>query len=633
MQNIPGIPLKETESKLTAPTFSAVGRDDRQSLFAEVFAMHSASVESELSMAPVATREKMLDAAPQRQEEVRTVAQGAETRSRETGKEALRPAREARDATKDERDDRDARDERMSREDFEKVKDDLKAYGLTDDEIKALEKKVASDQGMTWKEFVATLAEKMEAARKAVLDDEHKETLANFFAKLGFSAEESETLMARLENGEQDRVMGELQARLAELPKARQLLLTKEEVVAFSSAMGFSGEFTAKLKEMFGSGTTVKEMREAFTLIRQEMSDMSAKDRALVRAVGKAFAQAMGEQSRESSSARDLDAAVDLKPRVAEEAPKAEAKGPAHAKAQTPAQATGQPQVQTGAEARTKANADASVKDDTEAKAQARAEVREDFKEAVDTRRNNAGTEAARKSSQPLPEKAAETRTDNGQGDPRQDSGSDADAESNKAWNNFFGRLKDDSGTAASRTQVRAETLEQALRTDVTDTASRTQSRAWEKVDAPRVMRQVENAVIRNLTNGTKQLTLQLTPENLGKLNIVLQVQGKEVNAVIRADNAESARIINENIEVIRNALEGQGLKVEKLDVQAGLTGNQDNTWTGHDQHNLSREREIMAAMRRHMRAMRGDTGGEAAAGHSEPVHAPRTENGIHVIA
>ncbi|WP_285906535.1 flagellar hook-length control protein FliK [Pseudodesulfovibrio pelocollis] len=615
MQNIPGIPLQDTTDRLKGQKFSAFGRNDQQSMFAEVFAMHSASVENELSMAPVATREKMLDAAPVRQEEIRTVASDPKNRSREAGKEAIRPAREARDANRDERAERDERDERMTREDLEKVRDDLKAYGLSDDEIKALEKKITSDEGMTWKEFVTALAEKMEMTRKAALGDEDKDALGSFFAKLGFSAEESATLVARLENGEQDKVMSELQSRLAELPKARQLLLTKEEVVAFSSAMGFSGEFTAKLKEMFGSTTTVKEMREAFTLIRQEMADMDAKDRSLVRAVGKVFAQAMGEQARESSAARNLEAAVDLKPRVAEDAPRAEARNQARSQVQPQVQAQPQPQVQ--------------------------AQVQEDFKEAVDTRRDNAGAEVARKSGQPLPEKYGESTTDNGRRESKSEAKADAkpeartesESDSNKAWNNFFGRLRDDSGTAESRTQVRTETMEQALKTDAADTASRTQSRAWEKVDAPKVMRQVENAVFRNLTNGTKQLTLQLTPENLGKLSIVLQVQGKEVNAVIRADNAEAARVINENIEVIRSALEGQGLKVEKLDVQAGLAGNQDNTWAGNDQHNLAREREIMTAMRRHMRAMRGETGGEAAAGLSEPVHAPRTENGIHVIA
>ncbi|MFH1914342.1 MAG: flagellar hook-length control protein FliK [Pseudomonadota bacterium] len=609
MQNIPGIPL--VDDKHNAPKFPAFGRNERQSMFAEVFAMHSASVESELSMAPVATKEKMLDAAPVRQEEIRTVADDSRTRSRETRKEAIQPAREARDAKTDERAERDERDERMTREDLENVRDDLKAYGLTDDEIKAFEKKIASDEGMTWKEFVAALAGKMEMTRQATLGDEDKNALGSFFAKLGFSAEESATLVARLENGEQDKVMSELQSRLAELPKARQLLLTKEEVVAFSSAMGFSGEFTAKLKEMFGSTTTVKEMREAFTLVRQEMTDMDAKDRTLVRAVGKAFVQAMGEQARESSAARDLEAAVDLKPRVAEDAPKTEA----------------------------------------------RAQAREDFKEAVDTRRDNAGAETARKSDQPLSEKSGGNMADNGQRESKSeakpdakpdarpdaksdakseagiDARTDAESESSKAWNNFFGRLRDDSGTAASRTQVKTETMEQALRTDTTDPASKIQTRAWEKVDAPKVMRQVENAVFRNLTNGTKQLTLQLTPENLGKLSIVLQVQGKEVNAVIRADNTEAARVINENIEVIRSALEGQGLKVEKLDVQAGLTGNQDNTWAGNDQHNLARDREVMTAMRKHMRAMRGETGGENAARHNEVVHSPRAENGIYFIA
>jgi len=147
-------------------------------------------------------------------------------------------------------------------------------------------------------------------------------------------------------------------------------------------------------------------------------------------------------------------------------------------------------------------------------------------------------------------------------------------------------------------------------------------------------MKQVETAMFRNLGNGTKQLTLQLTPENLGKLNIMLQVQGKEVNAVIRAENHDAAKLINENIDLIKNALENQGLKVEKLEVQTGLAGNQDSQdWFGQNQHNLARDREAMAAMRNHVKSMRNNGNDVAQDLQRSGEQAINADQGLHVIA
>ena len=147
-------------------------------------------------------------------------------------------------------------------------------------------------------------------------------------------------------------------------------------------------------------------------------------------------------------------------------------------------------------------------------------------------------------------------------------------------------------------------------------------------------MKQVETALLKNLGNNTKQLTLQLTPENLGKLSIVLQVHGKEVNAVIRAENPEAAKIIASNIDIIKNALESEGLKVEKLEVQAGLTNNQDShDWFGQNEHNMARDREAMATMRNHMKTMRGGNDNMAQDLQSLREQAINADNGLHIIA
>ena len=148
-------------------------------------------------------------------------------------------------------------------------------------------------------------------------------------------------------------------------------------------------------------------------------------------------------------------------------------------------------------------------------------------------------------------------------------------------------------------------------------------------------MKQVDDAVLRTLNSGAKQLTLQLSPENLGKLSIVLQVSGKEVGATIRAESADAAKVIADNLDIIKSSLEAQGLKVEKLDVQTGLTGNQDyRDWYGENEHNLARDREAVIAMRNHMKQMREENG-DILGQDMQLVRdrAMLADNGLHLIA
>ena len=557
MQNIPGIVLDKATEQVKAVHFSPVKRGEQHSLFADLFDQHSTMIENELALTPVSTKDKMLDVTPKVVEEKKQV-NAANTKA---------PVKEDKQPVRD-------RDERMTQDDLDEVRDDLKEYGMSEKEIADIEKKVNSDEGLTWNQFVSTVANKMAEMRKVVLTDEQKDKLSTFFAKFGFTPKQSEKLIGQLENGEQAKVMAALQAKIDDMPKDRQLLLTKNDVEAFSTAMNFSKEFTSKIKELLGKNTLPKDVKEAFTLIRQEMAAMDAKDKALVAAVGKAFVKAMGDKTKASTAAREIGEAVDLAPRVAEDAPKAQAK--------------------------------------------------EDFKDAVETRKEAMPNANARKSEQKgTPEQAQDDFRDQKN-----------ESESDKPWNNFCGKRRDDSAQGSRQFQAKTENIDQALKAGLAEGTSTAKTQAWEKVSAPRVMRQVENAFIRNLGNGTKQLTLQLTPENLGKLNIVLQVQGKEVNAVIRAESADAAKIIAENIDIIKSSLESQGLKVEKLEVQAGLTGNQDGrNWFGQEQHNLARDREAMTAMRNHMKHMRGErvqVAQDLQSIHEQAIHA---DNGLHVIA
>ncbi|QGY39083.1 flagellar hook-length control protein FliK [Pseudodesulfovibrio cashew] len=574
MQNIPGIAAEKVNEQIKTVSYSSVKKEDQQQLFSELFDQHSSRIENELALTPVTSDEKMLDVVSE------TIAEPASTSSSTASTSSVATHTEDNNSVHKSAEqsakvkEQHGKDEKMTQEDLDEVRDDLKEYGFSEEEISEIEDKVNSEDGMTWGEFVSTLAHKMKEMRKVSLSDDQVAQLENFFAKFGFSSDESAKLIKQLENGNQKEVMAALQKKLDAMPDGKQLMLTKDEVEAFSAAMNFSKEFTSKIKEALGQNVLPKEIKEAFTLIRQELADMDEKDRNLVRSVSKAFVKAMGDESKETTAAKDIGEAVDLKPRVGEDAP--------------------------------------------------REQPKEELKDAVDNRKDSLPANNARKTEQKaMPEQAQADMAD-------QDA-----SESDDTWNDFFGKLRDDSSqAAANKLGGKTENTESLLKAGLTDSISKNASKTMEKISAPKVMRQVENAVIKNMANGGKQLTLQLTPEDLGKLNILLQVNGKEVSASIRAENADAARLIADNIDMIRHSLESQGLKVDKLDVQTGLANNQSyNDWFGQNEHNLSREREAMVAMRKHMQQMRENGSALAQDMQSVGRQAMVADQGLHIIA
>jgi flagellar hook-length control protein FliK len=329
-------------------------------------------------------------------------------------------------------------------------------------------------------------------------------------------------------------------------------------------------------------------MKQAFTQIRQELAGLDRKDQKLVKAVGKAFASIMGDAHKATSAALQVDQAVDLKPRVAEEKP------------------------------------------DTH--------VREELAQAFRERKDAQSDNTVRRQAQQSAADKVEIKADAAAQDRNADTDLDPEAEHDRKWNNFFDKVRED-GTQSkeSSAKVKTEAATSSTKTVLSQQASanNASAKAWEKVSAPKVMKQVDQAVLKTLQNGAKQLTLQLTPENLGKLSIVLSVHGKEVSATIRAENSDAHKIITDHLHIIKQSLESQGLKVDKLDVQAGLADNQNfNNWFGESEHNLSREREAMIAMRNHMRSMRSqDAGTMARDVQSVGERVITSDQGLHLIA
>lgn len=119
------------------------------------------------------------------------------------------------------------------------------------------------------------------------------------------------------------------------------------------------------------------------------------------------------------------------------------------------------------------------------------------------------------------------------------------------------------------------------------------------------VYKQVESGAFKNLGQGVKQLVIRLDPMELGQVSVILQVRGKEVQAVLRSSNQETSVALNEQLSQLRTQLEAQGLKVGKLEVQTQLADGQDQSqWQGAESHNRYQENREFAMSAKRWRTL-----------------------------
>lgn len=125
------------------------------------------------------------------------------------------------------------------------------------------------------------------------------------------------------------------------------------------------------------------------------------------------------------------------------------------------------------------------------------------------------------------------------------------------------------------------------------------------KTRSAEVYRQVEAGAFRDLGQGNKQLVIRLDPPDLGQVSVVLQVRGKEVQAVLRTNNQEASQALADQLGQLRSQLESQGLRVSRLEVQTQLADSQtDSQWQGAEQHNRYQENRELAMTAQRLRSL-----------------------------
>jgi len=92
--------------------------------------------------------------------------------------------------------------------------------------------------------------------------------------------------------------------------------------------------------------------------------------------------------------------------------------------------------------------------------------------------------------------------------------------------------------------------------------------------DVPRQI--VEQARLIRSGSGDTEMVIQLKPEHLGNLTLKISVSGNGVvNASFHSDNAQVRAIIENSLVQLRQDLNDQGIKVDNVEVYAGLQDDQ----------------------------------------------------------
>ncbi len=463
----------------------------------------------------------------------------------------------------------------VSREAFEKAKPLLAKAGVSDTEMADLAARVQAGS-LTWGQLVQSVGNHMTGAKKTVaLSASETTELQTTFQKLGFATDVSSQMAKSTASGDGLKALSSLQNKLETLQDDSTLGISKEQFSTFFKAMNVPGETAAKLTQLLGPESTVADMKNALAQISQAMQDQRAKTTASDTELAKSLGKLMKDDT--AKAARDTK--------------------------QTAEATSSSSDAKVGFELKTKDTNDTAWFDQREKTSQ-------------------------QKSGEKANDDAWRSFTSKVRADDTTQANAAAGAQqSAQATATAFAAGKESSLEAMARSaqsvnaqQGKAELAQQAKTVD--------------KPLAPKVLDQVSEAMLKDLGQGRKQMTIQLDPENLGKAQVVLQVKGKEISALIQVEDSQTAAMLSSNMESLKKTLEDQGLTVQNLEVQAGLTSNQEKqTAFSADQHNQAQERQELSRLFSQLRMMRDDGGDMAPDMQNMHMQAILADQGLHIVA
>ncbi|MCC5909798.1 MAG: flagellar hook-length control protein FliK, partial [Clostridiaceae bacterium] len=93
------------------------------------------------------------------------------------------------------------------------------------------------------------------------------------------------------------------------------------------------------------------------------------------------------------------------------------------------------------------------------------------------------------------------------------------------------------------------------------------------EVHSKNILEQVIHKVDTIYKSGKNQLSLQLTPENLGKLSIKLISENNDIKAKVYVESLQVKEVIENNLNQLRDSLREKGIYIGSLEVSVGGDG------------------------------------------------------------
>lgn len=107
-------------------------------------------------------------------------------------------------------------------------------------------------------------------------------------------------------------------------------------------------------------------------------------------------------------------------------------------------------------------------------------------------------------------------------------------------------------------------------------------------VDQSAIIQQIIDTVKVNVTGDLSSMEIQLTPENLGKINLSVASKDGILTATILTQNETVKTAVENQLYQLKENLNNQGIKVQSVEVAVANQGFDSNAENGHDQNSNS---------------------------------------------
>ena len=413
---------------------------------------------------------------------------------------------------------------KLDREDVTNVMEKLRKRGVDDAALTGIEGLLNNDITPTIGNIVAAISGRGRASED--LTDEEFQALTTAFQKLQFSADETDELYGYMQEGNGPAALRMLKTRAGELGEG-SLTLNKGEINAIMRGLDISEDAMKKVAALFGSDDSVEV-------------DMAALEELLSPATAEFAAKRAGQEKMAAQFKDVIDETLREK-KVREQT--------------------------------------ALVSDTRGSKLTDRAERR--MRDDLTAKANGLGEEGRENSMQRLEEEEAALADEEFAKEQRRETHNRGKAEDRRTVSALdAGRGKEDSGVEKAPSSAREGFSTVINRLDVAsgmtapvqnEAATPQQNAAAAQTHRQEIFSQVEQGMLKQLADGSRQMVLRLDPAELGHVSLLLTVKGGEVRALIRAENPEAAAALSEQMNQLRATLEEQGLKVAQLDVETQL--------------------------------------------------------------